>query len=128
MNESPELILDGGAPIWRQITKQIRQLILCGILKPGEELPTVRAVAVGLGVNPHAVEQAYRELEEAGLVQGANGGEPRVAISSSVSQAADLEQRCDVFLRGAVERGHSLAAIQHTFQRCLEEVSHEESH
>ena len=121
MNESPELVLDGGAPIWQQIEGQIRRFVLSGALRPGEELPTVRAVAVGLAVNPHAVEQAYDRLERAGLLTWTDGGGPRVAGPSGDPGEADLKQLCAVFLREAAERGHSVAAVRLALQACLEE-------
>ncbi|MBI1914841.1 MAG: GntR family transcriptional regulator [Planctomycetes bacterium] len=124
MNESPELVLDGGAPVWQQIEGQIRQFILSGALRPGEELPTVRAVAVGLAVNPHAVEQAYDRLERADLVTWAGGSGPRVAVPSGGPGGADLKKLCELFLRQAAQRGYSLAAVVHALQACLkEEVS-----
>jgi GntR family transcriptional regulator len=121
MNESPELVLDGGAPIWRQIEGQIRRLVLSGALRPGEELPTVRAVAVGLAVNPHAVEQAYDRLERAGLVSWADGSGPYVAGPPAGHADADLKRLCELFLREAAERGHSLAAVLRALQACCEE-------
>ena len=124
MNESPELVLDGGAPIWQQIEGQIRRLVLSGALRPGEQLPTVRAVAVGLAVSPHAVARAYDRLERAGLVTGADGSGPRVAVPSGGPGAADLKRLCEVFLREAAARGHSFAAVLQALQACLnEEVS-----
>jgi hypothetical protein len=65
MNECPELVLDGGSSIGQQIEGQIRRLVLSGALRPGEELPTVRGVAVGLTVNPHVVEQCEDFLQGA---------------------------------------------------------------
>jgi GntR family transcriptional regulator len=121
MNESPELVLDGGAPVSQQIEGQIRRLVLCGALWPGEELPTVRAVAVGLAVNPHAVEQAYARLERAGLLTRADGSGPRVTVPSGGPGDADLKRLCEVFLREAVDRGHSLVAVLQAIQACLEE-------
>jgi GntR family transcriptional regulator len=91
MNESPELVLDGGTPISQQIEGQIRRLVRSGALRPGEELPTVRAVAVGLAVNPHAVEQAYDRLEQAGLVTRSDGSGPRVAGASGGPGDANLK-------------------------------------
>ena len=124
MNESPELVLDGGAPIAKQIEGQILRLVLSGALRPGEALPTVREVAVGLAVNPHAVEQAYDRLERAGLVTRAGGSGPRVAGPPAGPEGDDLKRLCEDFLRGAAERGHSLAAVLHALQVCLnEEVS-----
>jgi GntR family transcriptional regulator len=120
MNESPEVVLDGRGPVWQQIEGQIRQLILSGALRFGEQLPTVRAVAVGLAVNPHAVEQAYDRLEQAGLVTRAEGSGPRVTGPAS-GPGADLKRLCEEFLREAAERGHSPAALLHALQECLNE-------
>jgi GntR family transcriptional regulator len=52
-----------GVPIYRQIIDQIRFGILSGHLKLGEQLPTVRALAVTLKVNLNTVSKAYKELE-----------------------------------------------------------------
>jgi GntR family transcriptional regulator len=129
MNESPELVLDGGAPIWQQIEGQIRRFVLSGALRPGEELPTVRAVAVGLAVNPHAVEQAYDRLERAGFMTRSDGSGPRVAVPSGTPRDADLKGLCEDFLRRAAERGHSFAAVRHALQACLEErCRHDPAH
>jgi GntR family transcriptional regulator len=130
MNESPELVLDGGTPISQQIEGQIRRLVRSGALRPGEELPTVRAVAVGLAVNPHAVEQAYDRLEQAGLVTRSDGSGPRVAGSSGGPVDADLKRMCEVFLREVAERGHSFAAVLHALQTCdsKRRCRHEQAH
>ena len=53
----------GGVPIYRQIIDQIRFGIASGQLKLGEQLPTVRALAVELKVNLNTVSKAYKELE-----------------------------------------------------------------
>jgi GntR family transcriptional regulator len=129
MNQSPELVLDGGLPIWQQIEGQIRRFVLTGALQPGEELPTVRAVAVGLAVNPLAVEQAYDRLERAGLVTRADGCGPRVAVPPVGPGDADLKRLCAVFLRRAAAGGHSFAAVLGALQACLEgEVHHDQAH
>src|SRR5262249_52254571 len=124
MNESPELALDGGAPVWQQIAGQIGRLVLSGALRPGEELPSVRAVAVGLAVSPRAVDRAYDLLERAGLVSRADGSGPRPAGPPGGPAGgpadADLRRLCEAFLRGAAERGHSSAAVLHALEACLE--------
>jgi GntR family transcriptional regulator len=68
-----ELFLQGGAPIQMQIAEQLRHYIQMDLLQPGEQLPTVRAVAVGLSVNPRTVEAAYAELERQGYVTSEEG-------------------------------------------------------
>jgi GntR family transcriptional regulator len=128
MNESPELVLDGSAPIWQQIAEQIRSLVLSGALLPGEELPTVRALAVGLAVNPRAVEHAYAQLERTGLVSAADESVHLVAKAGGDEVNADLKQLCEDFLRAAAGRGYSVAAVLHALGAYLEEeVRHEQA-
>jgi GntR family transcriptional regulator len=128
MNTSPELVLDGGGPIGQQIESQIQRLVQDGILTPGEELPTVRAVAVGLAINPHAVEQAYDQLERAGWVTRADGSSPRVAAPPGGQDNTELKQQCEVLLRWAAENGYSFADVLHALQDCRQtEVRHDQA-
>jgi GntR family transcriptional regulator len=52
-----------GVPVYRQIIDQVLGGIAAGSLKPGDQLPTVRRLAVDLAINPNTVVRAYRELE-----------------------------------------------------------------
>lgn len=115
--QAPELVLDGGGPIAEQIEGQVRQLVLCGMLVPGEELPTVREVAVGLGVSPHPVEQAYHRLEQSGIVTRGELAGPRIVRPRD----APLRRMCSDFLRAAAQAGYPAALVLGAFQACLEE-------
>ena len=57
--------LDGstGVPVYRQIIDQVNLAIANGVLRGGDQLPTVRQVAVDLAINPNTVLRAYREME-----------------------------------------------------------------
>lgn len=57
-----------GVPIYLQIVQQVKYLVAAGRLRPGEELPPIRALAEQLLINPNTVARAYRELEQLGLV------------------------------------------------------------
>jgi GntR family transcriptional regulator len=57
------LDLQSGVPVYRQIIDQVLGGISTGNLKPGDQLPTVRQLAVDLAINPNTVVRAYRELE-----------------------------------------------------------------
>ncbi len=57
-----------GVPIYLQIVNQLKYLVASGRLSAGEELPSIRALAEQLVVNPNTVARAYRELETAGVV------------------------------------------------------------
>src|ERR1700689_5244584 len=58
-----KLDLRSGVPVYRQIIDQVMGGIAAGTLRPGDQLPTVRQLAVDLAINPNTVVRAYRELE-----------------------------------------------------------------
>jgi GntR family transcriptional regulator len=62
-----------GVPFYRQIIDQIRFGIACGNLSVGEQLPTVRALAVELKVNLNTVSKAYKELEIQNIIETHQG-------------------------------------------------------
>ncbi len=67
------LDLRSGVPVYRQIIDQVRVGIASGALTVGEQLPTVRQLAVDLSINPNTVIRAYRELEIGGLLETHQG-------------------------------------------------------
>jgi GntR family transcriptional regulator len=62
-----------GLPIYTQIVNQIQTQVVGGVLKPGEQLPTVRALAEELRVNFNTVARAYRILDEARIISTQQG-------------------------------------------------------
>ena len=62
-----------GAPIYRQLKERVIAMMLDGILKPGEALPSVRQVAADYQLNPITVSRAYQELADEGLVEKRRG-------------------------------------------------------
>jgi len=62
-----------GVPTYRQLVQQVRQAIRLGVLRPGDQLPTVKEVVRSLTINPNTVLRAYRELELEGLTEGRRG-------------------------------------------------------
>jgi GntR family transcriptional regulator len=62
-----------GVPVYRQIIDQVRGGIASGALLAGDQLPTVRQLAVDLSINPNTVVRAYRELELGGLLESNQG-------------------------------------------------------
>ena len=70
-----KFILDptGGVPFYRQIIMQVEMAIADGRLRTGTQLPTVRALAVDLQINPNTVARAYNELEIRGIVNTQQG-------------------------------------------------------
>jgi GntR family transcriptional regulator len=67
------LDLHSGVPVYRQIMDQVTGGIATGGLNGGDQLPTVRQLAVGLSINPNTVIRAYRELEIRGVLDTQQG-------------------------------------------------------
>ena len=67
------LDLHSGVPVYRQLIDQVRGGISLGSLTAGDQLPTVRQMAVDLAINPNTVLRAYRELELGGLLETHQG-------------------------------------------------------
>jgi GntR family transcriptional regulator len=62
-----------GVPVYRQLIDQVQGAIAMGALRSGDQLPTVRQVAVDLEINPNTVLRAYREMEIRGLLDTQQG-------------------------------------------------------
>lgn len=62
-----------GLPIYTQIVNQVQSQLVAGVLKPGDQLPTVRALAEELRVNFNTVARAYRLLDEARIISTQQG-------------------------------------------------------
>src|SRR5689334_23783880 len=60
-------------PIYAQLDRAIRASIATGVLQPGDQLPTVRQLAVDLSVNANTVARVYAELERAGVIETRRG-------------------------------------------------------
>jgi GntR family transcriptional regulator len=68
-----KLDLHSGVPVYRQIIDQVRGGMAAGTLVAGDQLPTVRQLAVDLAINPNTVLRAYRELELGGTLETHQG-------------------------------------------------------
>src|ERR671937_2751864 len=88
-----------GVPAYLQLVQQVRQAIRLGMLRPGDQLPTVKDVVATLTINPNTVLHAYRQLDLEGLVEGRRGVGTFVAATRPAVPAAELKG-----LRSALER------------------------
>ena len=119
-----KLDLKSGVPFHRQIVDQIRYGIASDRLLPGEQLPTVRALAVDLQVNPNTVRKAYSELEILGILDTQQGTGTFVS-HQQVEIGADekkrmLRQICDELVARGSQYGFTLKEIVTHMQRRIE--------
>ncbi|WP_154540836.1 GntR family transcriptional regulator [Parafannyhessea umbonata] len=78
-------------PIYQQVHDGFRRQILGGVLRPGDQLPSVRELSTRLAVNPNTVQRAYRELEQEGCVYSVRGKGSFVADASDAARAHQAE-------------------------------------
>ncbi len=85
---------NSGIPIYRQLMEQVRRMVSSGQLQPGNELPSVRELAVNHAVNPMTISKAYSMLEAEGLLDRQRGKAMTIALQhkSKESKSARLER------------------------------------
>jgi GntR family transcriptional regulator len=99
----------GGAPLYQQLTEQIKRAIAIGALSPGERLPTVKGLAHDLKLNANTVARVYRDLEREGVIATATGRGSFVSQNGALDNARKIA--LDVVSRGvdhAVREARSL--------------------
>ncbi len=111
-----------GVPPYLQLVSQVRQALRTGVLRVGDQLPTVKEVVAAVAINPNTVLKAYRDLEREGLIEGRPGlgtfvrglppGPPPAAYSA-------LARGLDRWVRSARDAGLDDESIQALVQAAL---------
>lgn len=104
-----------GVPFYRQIIDQVQAAIASGALRPGDQLPTVRQLAVDLSINPNTVIRAYREMEIRGTLQTQQGSGTFISEQKSKPDREErqrlLHQIAEDFLARAGAAGFDLREL-----------------
>ena len=109
------LDLHSGVPLYRQLIDQVQAAIAGEALVPGDQLPTVRQVAVDLEINPNTVMRAYREMEIRGILDTQQGTGTFVAQQTidrdALEHSRGLEQLVEEFAARAGAGGFNLEEL-----------------
>jgi GntR family transcriptional regulator len=109
------LDLQTGVPVYRQLIDQVRGGIASGSLMAGDQLPTVRQLAVDLAINPNTVMRAYRELELGGLLETHQGTGTFIANKkvekASIERERQLGQMASEFAARAGAAGFTVEEL-----------------
>ncbi len=119
--------------IYTQIVDQLRQMIQEGVIKVGDQLPTVREMAAELRVNFNTVARAYRILDESGLISTQKGRgtyiwEPPTEAALKKLREENLESLTQNYLREAQKLGFSSQDINAELKKQLKEWSKNDKH
>jgi GntR family transcriptional regulator len=112
-----------GVPIYLQIVEQIKRSVALGVLQTGEQLPTVKQLAIDLTVNPNTVARAYRDLEREQVIETAPGRGSFVrdsGVAESPKVAAEIgADALNVALREAKSVGLGRDQVRKLFDAAL---------
>ncbi|MBX7119874.1 MAG: GntR family transcriptional regulator [Gemmatimonadaceae bacterium] len=112
-------------PLYAQIADRIRLAVASGELPPGEPLPSVRALAAQLRVNPATVVQAYRDLEREKLVEMRQGSGTFIADLPADTRARERTAAAERFVKqmlaDAARQGLSPSDLRAAIERALQE-------
>jgi GntR family transcriptional regulator len=109
-----------GVPVYRQIIDQVRGGIASGSLAVGDQLPTVRQLAVDLAINPNTVARAYRELELGGLLETHQGTGTFISAQKMKGGNAERERQLTQIITDSVARA---GAAGFTVEELIEQLS-----
>ena len=105
-----------GTPIYRQLVDQTKQLVASGHVQAGERLPSVRAVASELGINPMTVSKAYSLLEKDGVV-ARHRGLGMVVAENALDASDALRLQADALVEAAHRLGLARRAVDEAVAR-----------
>ncbi|WP_339312904.1 GntR family transcriptional regulator [Paenibacillus sp. FSL M7-0896] len=126
-----ELDVRSRKPIYEQLTDKVKELIMHGILRADEQLPSVRALSSQLTVNPNTIQKAYRELEREGYIYSLQGKGNFVAAleqGQSESKRAELKEELLRLMAEAVYLGFTETEISSLYRQALDMRKEESSH
>lgn len=120
-----QIDLQSRVPLYEQLQEQIIRLSMLGILDENQQLPSVRALAREVGVNPNTVAKAYQQLEQQGIIYTVSGKgsfvSPDVLSLQSLRQAA-LQEVLDAVDK-ALSRGVSPQQLLDAIRQQLDSLS-----
>jgi len=114
-----------GVPMYLQLIEQIKRSVALGVLAPGEQLPTVKQLAMDLTINPNTVARVYRELERDGVIETSPGRGSFIrgngGVRNATRAAADVAAAAiDTAVREAKSIGITPQQARDLFQRAVE--------
>jgi GntR family transcriptional regulator len=119
----------GVAP-YLQLIRQVRQALRLGLLRAGDQLPTVKDVAGSLAINPNTVLKAYRLLEYEGVVAakpGVGTFVTKTVSDTTVAAHQRLSGELTAWIGRAQQAGLDLEDIEGLFQRAVQSAAREEA-
>lgn len=118
---------NNGVPIYEQIVRQVKFAIAEDSLRPGQMLPSLRALSVQLALNPNTVARAYQQLQADGILESIRGVGMMVCQGASKISREDrrtiIADRLRTVLSEALHGGLSPTEIEETVHKQLKQLA-----
>ncbi len=115
-----QIDLQSRVPIYDQIVESVMRLKAAGVLRAGDQLPSVRSTALRLGVNPNTVQKAYAILEQKGITVSAAGRGSFLADSNEAEN--ELKKASLENLKAALNRARAAGASREEVAEILDNI------
>lgn len=114
-------------PIYLQIAEGIRAAVAAGLYRPGEALPSLRALAIDIQVNPNTVQRAYDQLEREGVVYSQRGKGLFVTDEGATSARTRTQQAVrrvfDEGIRAGRAAGMKAEQVRDIFEAAIDHIA-----
>ena len=110
-------------PIYEQVRDGLRRLMVTGVMQPGEQLPSVRSLAMELAINPNTIQRAYMQLEQEGLIYPVKGTGNFIADSEEVRKLskASYIKELKTLIRKGKAMGMEAEELIYIIRECYKE-------
>ena len=114
------------APLYEQLSQQLRWQIAMGFLSPDEPLPSVRQLSTELGINPNTIQKAYRQMEQEGLIYSCPGRGSFVTPAVGEERRRQMDRQLEA-VRGEAEKARDMGISADRLRELIRDVYKEES-
>lgn len=118
----PRIEPDSHVPIYVQIIEHLRSAIAAGVYRPREALPSLRALAIELKVNPNTVQRAYDEMDRQGMIRSRRGVGMFVADRGARSARSRAEESVQAAFAQAIAMARSANLTTQRIQELFDET------
>ena len=111
-------------PVYEQIVSQTERLVLSGVLKAGDQMPSVRSLSIRLSVNPNTIQKAYNELDVRGILcavpgkgcfVAANAGERLTELCRG--KLTELRMLADILALAGIPKEELIHCIESAYEK-----------
>jgi GntR family transcriptional regulator len=109
-----------GVPVYRQVMDQIKYYVAAGTLRQGDSIPSIRALAKEMSVNPTTIVKAYSELQHEGVVELKQGKGVFVSGGGAAMSKEEQKKKIGGLVRQLIVAASQMGADAGTIRECLD--------